>query len=255
VHFFTNPYIGGKASAVAALRDGIRAQEGVGGPMVGAQVHRRDIPSATVSRLPVYLRALHDSAARGVTRVSSEELAAQAGVRPTQLRKDLSHLGSHGVRGVGYDVGRLTAELTNALGLSCSLPVAVVGMGNLGRALAAYSGFATEGFHVEALFDRDPVLVGELIGSRMVSAMGDLPGIVARLGIAIGVIATPAASAQEVADALVAAGVHSILNFAPAAITVPNGVAVRSVDLATELQVLAFLRQPERSTSDVGRAG
>lgn len=249
------PTLEGKASTVAALRRERGAQEGAVEPMVGTSVSRREIPSATVSRLPVYLRALHDSAARGVTRVSSEELAALAGVRPTQLRKDLSHLGSHGVRGVGYEVGRLTAELTSALGLSHSLPVAVVGMGNLGRALAAYSGFATEGFHVEALFDRDPAVVGDQVAGLRVSPMSDLPGAVARLGIAIGVIATPAGSAQEAADALVGAGVQAILNFAPVALVLPEGVAARSVDLATELHVLAFLRQPERVSADVGRAG
>ncbi|HOA02800.1 MAG: redox-sensing transcriptional repressor Rex [Actinomycetales bacterium] len=221
--------------------------------MVGTLAPRRDIPSATVSRLPVYLRALHEFATRDVTRVSSEELAAQAGVRPTQLRKDLSHLGSHGVRGVGYDVGRLTAELTNALGLNRSWPVAVVGMGNLGRALAAYSGFATEGFHVEALFDHDPSVIGDLVGRHRIASMGELTDVVARLGIAIGVIATPANSAQDVADALVGAGVRAILNFAPVALALPEGVACRSVDLATELHVLAFLRQPERVGADVGR--
>ena len=221
--------------------------------MVDVPALRREIPAATVSRLPVYLRALHESATRGITRVSSEELAAQAGVRPTQLRKDLSHLGSHGVRGVGYDVGRLTAELTNALGLNQSWPVAVVGMGNLGRALAAYSGFATEGFHVEALFDHDPAVIGDLVGRHRVSPMTELASVTARLGIAIGVIAAPANSAQDVADALVGAGVRAILNFAPVALTLPEGVACRSVDLATELHVLAFLRQPERVGADVGR--
>lgn len=223
--------------------------------MVSAPVARRDIPAATVARLPVYLRALHESADRGVVCVSSEHLAALAGVRPTQLRKDLSHLGSHGVRGVGYDVARLTTELTNALGLTRSLPVAVVGMGNLGRALAAYSGFATEGFHVEAVFDRDPAVIGEVVGEHRVAPMDELPSVVQRLGIAIGVIATPAASAQDAADALVAAGVKAILNFAPATMSLPQGVAARSVDLATELHVLAFLRQPDAVGADVGRAG
>ncbi|MGB2736965.1 MAG: redox-sensing transcriptional repressor Rex [Candidatus Nanopelagicales bacterium] len=223
--------------------------------MVGAPIPRRDVPAATVSRLPVYLRALQASAARGVTRVSSEELATEAGVRPTQLRKDLSHLGSHGVRGVGYDVARLTAELTSALGLSHSLPVAIVGMGNLGRALAAYSGFATEGFEVRALFDRDPLVVGDAVGAHRILPMSDLGAAVDTLGIAIAVIATPAGSAQDVADAVVAAGVQAILNFAPTTLTLPPSVAARSVDLATELHVLAFLRHSDRVGADVGRAG
>jgi len=217
----------------------------------------RDIPAATVSRLPVYLRALQATASRSVTTVSSDELAAAAGVRSTQLRKDLSHLGSHGVRGVGYDVGRLTALLTGALGLTRTWPVAIVGMGNLGRALAAYSGFATEGFDVVALLDRDPAVAGEQVGSLPITLMPrgrKLATLVRTLGIAIGVIATPAASAQAVAEELVAARVEAILNFAPVALALPDNVPVRSVDLATELHVLAFLRQHDR-LAGVGRAG
>ncbi len=217
----------------------------------------RDIPAATVARLPVYLRALHEIARSGGSRVSSGQLAAASGVLASQLRKDLSHLGSHGVRGVGYAVGLLIAELTAALGLTRTWPVAIIGMGNLGRALAAYSGFATEGFDVVALLDRDPAIVGEVISDLPVRAVDELPTLVPALGIAIGVIATPAASAQEVADALVAAGVHAVLTFAPTPVHVPAGVSVRRVDLATDLHVLAFLRQQDRllPADDVGRAG
>ncbi len=215
---------------------------------------RRDVPAATVARLPVYLRALHDLAARGVRVVASEELAGAAGVRPTQLRKDLSHLGSHGVRGVGYEVARLSAELSSALGLHRAWPVAIVGMGNLGRALAAYSGFATEGFDVVALLDADPAVVGETISGVVVSPMHDLGTIVQDRRVAIGVIATPPGSAQQVADALVGAGIEAILNFAPTALHLPPHVSARAVDLATELHVLAFLRQ-QCPPGDVGRAG
>lgn len=223
--------------------------------MMGRPFPPRDIPAATVARLPVYLRALQDAAEQGISRVSSGQLSARAGVRPTQLRKDLSHLGSHGVRGVGYDVARLIGELSNALGADRSWPVAVVGMGNLGRALAAHSGFATEGFHVVALFDRDPAIIGEAVGGLTVSAMSRLPAAVADLKIAIGVIATPAASAQQVADELVAAGVPAVLNFARVALVLPAGIVSRAVDLATELHVLAFQRQAGRVAADVGRAG
>ncbi len=213
----------------------------------------RDIPAATVARLPVYLRALHGAASSGITKVSSDLLAAASGVRSTLLRKDLSHLGSHGVRGVGYDVGRLTGELTSALGLNRSWPMAIVGMGNLGRALAAYSGFATEGFHVVALVDHDPELVGERIGSVTVSHLDELPLLVERLGIAVGVIATPAGSAQQVGEALVSAGIDAVLNFAPTSIRLPKRVSVRTVDLATELHVLAFQRRhAELSGADSG---
>ncbi len=213
------------------------------GARVTPQERGRDIPVATVSRLPDYLRALAGFAARGISSLSSDMLATAVGVRSTQLRKDLSHLGSHGVRGVGYDVARLTSEIGNVLGLTRSYPVVIVGMGNLGRALAAYSGFSSEGFSVAALVDRDPGLVGESIGDTVVSGMPDLPALVRRLGLAVGVVATPPASAQDAVDALVAAGVDAILNFAPAAVAVPDGVIVRRVDLATELHVLAFLHE------------
>lgn len=215
----------------------------------------RDIPAATVARLPVYLRSLHGVAARGITRVSSTELATASGVLSTQLRKDLSHLGSHGVRGVGYDVARLTAEIAKALGLNRAWPVAIVGMGNLGRALAAYSGFATEGFDVVALLDHDPAVIGERIGTLTVADSARLPELVPALGLEIGVIATPASSAQQVGEALVAAGIEAVLNFAPTALTLPDNVSVRSIDLAADLHVLAFLRQHERITGGVGRAG
>ena len=230
-------------------------------------LERRDIPAATVTRLPIYLRSLQDLASRGVTGVSSDELAAAAGVRSTQLRKDLSHLGSHGVRGVGYDVGHLTAQLAHALGVTRIWPVAIVGMGNLGRALAAYSGFATEGFDVVAVLDRDPTIVGERVGELTVLPMTALPRLVEEHGIAIGVLATSPSGAQEATDALVAAGVEAILTFAPVALTVPPTVSVRRVDLATELHVLAFLRQPDAGvipssrgttragSTKVGRAG
>jgi redox-sensing transcriptional repressor len=207
-----------------------------------------------VTRLPLYLRALSDFTARGIVSLSSEELATAAGVRSTQLRKDLSHLGSHGVRGVGYDPARLTREIAAVLGLTRDWPIAIVGMGNLGRALAAYSGFATEGFHLVALLDHDPEVVGQCIGSLVVSPMSHLPELVRRHGIAIGVIATTPGSAQSVADAFTAAGVTALLNFAPTTVAAAPDVIVRRVDIATELQVLAFHREQQR-LADVGVAG
>jgi redox-sensing transcriptional repressor len=201
---------------------------------------RRDIPDASVARLPGYLRALTALARDGIPSVSSEELATAAGVTSTMLRKDLSHLGSYGVRGVGYDVERLASEITAALGLTQDWPVAIVGMGNLGRALAAYRGFAERGFRVIALLDGDPRVVGDRVAGDVVRPMGDLPDLVVEHGLAIGVIATPSAGAQEACDDLVEAGVRSVLNFAPAVLSVPDGVVVRTVDLSTELQILAF---------------
>ena len=211
--------------------------------MIADPPSRREIPDATIARLPEYLRALSGLAERGVDSVSSEELAAAAGVRSAKLRKDLSHLGSYGVRGVGYEVEILAREIARELGLTQDWPVAIVGLGNLGHALAAYSGFATRGFQVVALLDRDRAIVGRKIAGMIVGSVDDLEQVVADHGVAIGVIATPAASAQEVCDRFVAAGVGSVLNFAPCVLSVPEGVDVRKVDLATELQILAFHEQ------------
>ena len=190
--------------------------------------------------MPEYLRALTDLAERGISSVSSEELAGVAGVRSAKLRKDLSHLGSYGVRGVGYEVEMLAHEISRELGVTQDRPVAIVGLGNLGQALAAYSGFATRGFRVVALMDRDREVVGQEVAGMIVGSVDDLEQIVTGSGVAIGVIATPASSAQPVCDRLVAVGVRSVLNFAPCVLSVPEGVAVRKVDLATELQILAF---------------
>ena len=208
--------------------------------MSAAATARREIPAASVARLPGYLRALTALDQQGIVSVSSEELASAAGVSSAMLRKDLSHLGSYGVRGVGYDVERLASEIPSALGLTQDWPVAIVGMGNLGRALAAYRGFAERGFRVVALLDGDPRVVGEEVAGQVVRPMSDLVPLVEQQGLAIGVIATPSDGAQEACDELVAAGVRSVLNFAPAVLAVPDGVVVRKVDLSTELQILAF---------------
>ncbi|QNF93634.1 MULTISPECIES: redox-sensing transcriptional repressor Rex [Janibacter] len=214
------------------------------------QAAKREIPDATVARLPGYLRALGQLTAQDVQSVSSEELAHSAGVSSAKLRKDLSHLGSYGVRGVGYDVAHLTYQISRALGLTHDWPVIIVGMGNLGRALASYGGFATKGFKVVALLDRDEAIVGDSVDELAIQPMGALTSLVVPGEACIGVIATPAASAQAVADLLVAAGVSSILNFAATAIQVPEGVHMRKVDLSTELQILAFHEQQRVGGSD-----
>jgi redox-sensing transcriptional repressor len=211
------------------------------------QVPPRGIPEATVARLPVYLRALTSLAEQGTTSVSSEELAAAAGVNSAKLRKDLSHLGSYGVRGVGYDVDYLVYQISRELGLTQDWPVAIVGIGNLGHALAGYGGFATRGFRVVALFDCDPTVVGESVAGLTVHHIDDLEAVMAAQSIAIGVLATPAAPAQEVCDRLVGTGVRSVLNFAPCVLAVPDGVDLRKVDLAVELQILAFHEQRKSS--------
>ena len=204
---------------------------------------RRRIPEATVARLPVYLRSLLEVAAVGQTTISSERLAEMAGVNAAKVRKDLSYLGSYGTRGVGYDVEYLLFQMNRELGLTQDWPVVIVGIGNLGQALAGYGGFGERGFPVGALVDADRSKVGTRLGSHVVMHIDDLPELVAERAIAIGVIATPASAAQDVADRLVAAGVTSILNFAPAILSVPDGVSLRKVDLAVELQILSFYQQ------------
>jgi redox-sensing transcriptional repressor len=218
-------------------------------------VRERSIPEATVGRLPVYLRALVDLAESGAGTVSSDELAEAAGVNSAKVRKDLSHLGSYGTRGVGYDVAYLIHQIRRELGLTQDWAIVIVGIGNLGQALANYGGFAERGFRVVALVDADPARVGERIGDLRVRHVDELSRIVEDLDVAIGVIATPAAAAQEVADRLVDAGVRSVLNFAPAMIAVPPGVSVRKVDLAVELQILAFYEQRKATLAEVRRRG
>ncbi len=207
------------------------------------QAAARDVPEATVARLPVYLRTLTLLAKQGKATVSSEELARAAGVNSAKLRKDLSHLGSYGVRGVGYDVDYLIYQISHELGLTHDWPVAIVGMGNLGQALAGYAGFGTRGFRVVALFDSANEVIGRTIAGLRVRSLADLDLVLAEQPIVIGVIATPAAPAQAVCDQLVAAGVASVLNFAPGVVTVPAGVELRKVDLSTELQILAYHEQ------------
>jgi redox-sensing transcriptional repressor len=204
---------------------------------------RPAISEATVARLPVYLRVLTGLAESGVGTVSSDVLAEAAGVGPAKLRKDLSHLGSYGTRGVGYDVEFLVYQISRALGLTQHYSVVIVGVGNLGQALAGYAGFGTRGFRVAGLVDADRARVGNVIAGLEVRHVDELEAILAENDVSIGVIATPASAAQDVCNRLVGAGVTSVLNFAPVVLSVPDGVDVRKVDLSIELQILAFHEQ------------
>ena len=218
-------------------------------PTDGARSGRRGgIPEATVARLPVYLRVLSSLADSGVPTISSDALSASAGVGSAKLRKDLSHLGSYGTRGVGYAVDYLVYQISRELGLTQDWPVVIVGIGNLGQALANYGGFASRGFRVVALVDADPARIGDVVAGLEVRKIDELEGVVRERGVAIGVIATPASAAQDVCDRLVAIGVTSVLNFAPTVLSVPDGVDVRKVDLSIELQILAFHEQRKAST-------
>lgn len=205
-----------------------------------AAASRRTIPEASVARLAVYLRVLTELAAQGAETVSSDELASATGVNPAKLRKDLSHIGSYGIRGVGYEISALLHQLERTLGLNHCQAVALVGVGNLGQALAGYGGFGGRGFPVTALFDVDPALVGVRINDILVDHVRAIPRVCAERGVTIGMIATPGPAAQGVCDLLVSAGVRCILNFAPVVLAVPGEVEVRKVDVAVELQILAF---------------
>jgi redox-sensing transcriptional repressor len=216
----------------------------------------RPIPEATVARLPLYLRSLLDLAeSRGEMTVSSEELARLAGVNAAKVRKDLSYLGSYGTRGVGYDVEYLLYQISRELGLTQDWPTALIGIGNLGRALTSYKGFSERGFQIVALFDVDEAVIGTEVGEQTVRHLDDLKESVAEQGISIGIIATPPSAAQEVAERLADAGVKSILNFAPGVVNLPPDVNVRKVDLSIELQILSFYQQRTQAIAAARAAG
>jgi redox-sensing transcriptional repressor len=217
-------------------------------------VRERAIPEATVARLPLYLRSLVDMTDRGMQTISSEGLAEAAGVNSAKVRKDLSYLGSYGTRGVGYDVEYLIYQISRELGLTQDWNCVIVGVGNLGRALANYRGFGERGFRVSALVDIDESKIGKPVDSMVVEDFADLERIVKEREISIGIVATTAGAAQDAADRLVSAGVKSILNFAPTVLQVPDDVSLRKVDLSIELQILSFYEQ-RKSALDTVRRG
>jgi redox-sensing transcriptional repressor len=223
---------------------------------VGAptQPSARRIPEATVVRLPVYQRILAELVRTNVTTVSSEQLAALAAVNAAKVRKDLSLLGSFGTRGSGYDPSYLITRIEEALGVDKNWTIAVVGIGNLGRALTNSEGFAARGFRVTALFDVDPAVLGEEIKGLRVRHMDEIASLRSTERPAIGVITTPGWAAQEVADLLVRVGVTSLLNFAPRVLTVPPHVHLRYVDLSIELQVLGFYRARSDAPAEAAEA-
>lgn len=198
------------------------------------------MPAPTVARLPVYRRALGALLSAEPTTVSSAELARLTGVNAATVRRDLSWLGSYGTRGTGYDAGQLLDRVERELALDREWPIVVVGVGNLGRALARSGTFASRGFRVAALLEADPRLVGTSVGGIPVEHADRLEEVVRRENISFAVLATSADAAQGVAERLAAAGVRAVLNFAPVRLRLPGGVRVRNVDLAAELQVLAF---------------
>jgi redox-sensing transcriptional repressor len=198
------------------------------------------ISESTVRRLSLYLRLLQETQALGQATISSEELAERAGTTAAQVRKDLSVFGSFGKRGLGYPVPELLSRLREILGLDRSWRVGLVGAGKLGSALLAYRNFALRGFLLEAVFDADPDKVGNRWGDQTILDVGKMEEVLERQGIEILVVAVPAEAAQAVVDRAVSSGVEAILNFAPVRLRVPEGVALRNVDMVVEMEGLAF---------------
>jgi len=209
-------------------------------------------------RLPLYQRALRQLSADGIPTVSSAELADAAGVNAAKVRKDLSHLGTYGTPGTGYDVNFLLSQVRHELGLDREWTVVIVGMGNLGHALAHSERFSGQSFRAVALFDVDPDKIGEDVDGLQIRHVSELSAAGFEPSRAIGVIACPAEVAQDVCNRLVAAGIGAILNFAPAILTVAPPVLLRQVDFVVELQALAFyvvhpeaITGPEASQSEL----
>lgn len=201
------------------------------------------IPRKTIYRLSIYLRCLARLKENGISTVSSEALARAAGVKPTQLRKDLAYFGTFGTRGLGYDVGALSKRISDKLGTSRLQPVILVGVGNLGLSLLSYRGFEKEGFEIVAAFDAEPQRKRDKPIKQPIHAMDELAAFVQEQNIKMAILTVPAAVAQEVANHLVAAGIVGILNFAPLVLTVSEEVIVNNVNLAIELENLSYFAQ------------
>lgn len=198
------------------------------------------VPEATVTRLSVYSRFLERLDRNGVTTVSSGEIAEGVGVSPAQVRKDLAYFGEFGTRGVGYNVKDLMRYTLKILGLDQDWSLVLVGAGNLGFALCTYRGFNARGFSIAGVFDNDLTKIGKKIGDMEVMPLEKMPELIEKHHARIGVIAVPPRAAQEVADAMIKNGLEAILNFAPVALSVPEGVEVRNVDLSVKLEILTF---------------
>ncbi len=200
----------------------------------------RKISDSTVRRLALYLRFLEQSAAQGLTTISSADLAQRGGTTPAQVRKDLSFFGSFGKRGLGYSVPELAAQMRDILGLKRTHRVVLVGAGKMGGALLHYQGFRQHGFDVSAIYDRDPKKIGSRWNGLVVRDIRHVEADLKKELVEIAILVTPGEAAQEVADRLVRAGIKAILNFAPVQLSVPCDVAVQTVNMALELETLSF---------------
>ena len=201
--------------------------------------NNRNIPPATVQRLPLYLQCLEQLDNNSVG-ISSKKIAEIAKVNDAQVRRDLSYLGTLGTRGVGYDILTLRKQLELELGLVDGLSAIIIGIGNLGSALAEYEGFKEKGFKIVGLFDSDSKKLNKQIGSLAVKPLSEMKNTCEKYNVSIGIIATPEKVAEEIADKLIDCGIKSILNFAPIMLKNKSGIQIRSVDLSQELQILSY---------------
>ena len=203
-------------------------------------MNKREIPDIIVSRLPVYLRALRRMQAQGQQTTSSQELGEQVGISAAQIRKDLSQFGEFGKQGTGYNIAFLVTKLREILQVERVWDVALVGMGDMGHALARYQGFSDRGFRVAMVFDSDPVKIGKGAGEFIVRDAEEMVQAIREAGIKVAMVCVPASIAQEVTNQLVEAGVRAILNYAPISLSVPKGVKVQHIDPATHLQRMTY---------------
>jgi len=219
------------------------ADEAGRGPRDAAGGHDGRPSRASVGRLSLYLRRLEDFLRQGLLKVSSSQLGEALGITDAQVRKDLTHLGHLGQPGIGYPVRELIGAIRRVLGIDREWAVVMVGVGNLARALLRYRGFQQRGFRIVALFDSDPTKIGQTVDGLVVRGPEAMAAVIAATGAELGVVAVPSEAAQGVADALVAAGVRGVLNFAPVVLRLPETVSLVSVDLTVQLEQLAFLVQ------------
>lgn len=204
------------------------------------------IPDATIGRLSMYSRYLSEADEKGITTVSSQDIAQATGVTPAQVRKDLAYFGEFGTRGVGYNSRELYTYIMKILGLDKRWSIAIVGAGNLGRALSQYKGFQQRGFDIVCIFDNDPKKIGKKLANINIYPLDQLEEKVKELKIDLGIIAVPVSAAQEVADMLVGAGIRGIINFAPINVTVKENIILRRVDLAAQLEYLTYYLEETR---------
>lgn len=199
-----------------------------------------EIPDIVIRRLPLYVRTLRALQATGTATVSSDQLAEVIGVTAAQIRRDLSYFGKFGKQGKGYDTFHLERAISSILQLDHEWPVALAGFGSLGHALVQYRGFGPSSFRIDAIFDRNPLQVGQPAGSLTVLSDRSITDEVRRLGIQIGIIAVPAADAQEVANAMIEGGITALLNYAPTVLKTPAHVQVREIDPIWALQSMTY---------------